>query len=103
MRFYKKIDCVFWFIVAVLPILVFVVSFFRSPETANFVTFISAYRFDFVANIFNQIFTDNLVFPSVLVDFLSYFVSVDIIHVFIDFIVFIPRFAHKLTNKFYGD
>lgn len=103
-RIEKKFDILFWFLVDILPIVLYFVLNFRSASPVDFSQFISNFRFDFVADIFNQIFTNDLVFPVVLVDFLSYFVSVGIIHIFVDFVLFIPRFAHNVFEKFtFGD
>lgn len=102
-RFGKKIDYIFWFIISIIPLIVYFVSCWNNPNIIDFSTFIANYRFTFIADIFNQIFTDTLIFPTALVDFVSYFCSVEIIHLFVDFIVFIPRFAHNFTNKLYGD
>ena len=102
-RFGKKIDYIFWFIISIIPLIVYFVSCWNNPNTIDFSTFIANYRFTFIADIFNQIFTDTFIFPTALVDFISYFCSVEIIHVFVDCIVFIPRFAHNFTNKLYGD
>ena len=101
-RFGKKIDYIFWFIISITPLIVFFVSSWNNPSSIDFSTFIANYRFTFIADIFNQIFKDTFIFPTALVDFISYFCSVEIIHVFVDFVVFIPRFAHNLTDKFYG-
>lgn len=101
-RFGKKIDYIFWFIISITPLIVYFVSSWNNPNTIDFSSFIANYRFTFIANIFNSIFTDTFIFPTALVDFISYFCSVEIIHVFVDFVVFIPRFAHNLTDKFYG-
>lgn len=102
-RFGKKIDYIFWFVVSIIPIIIYVVLCWNNPNNIEFANVIASYRFDFVADIFNEIFKDNFIFPTVLVDFISYFCSVEIIHIFVDFIVFIPRFAHNFTNKLYGD
>ena len=99
-KFQRKLDELFWFIVAVLPILIYFISNFHATNVGDFSAFIEPYRFDFISDIFNQIFTDTLTFPEPLVAFLSYFVSVEIIHIFIDAVVLLPRFVHKLLGVF---
>lgn len=98
-KFHQKLDLFFWFLVAILPLIIFIVSTWNNPEALSFSEIIIPYRFNFIADIFNQIFTENLSFPVTLVDYLSYFVSVEIIHVFIDFVVFLPRLAHNLIGR----
>ena len=100
-RFGKKIDYIFWFIISIIPLIIYVSLCWNNPNAIDFSTFISNYRFAFIADIFNEIFKDTFIFPTVLVDFISYFCSVEIIHVFVDFIVFIPRFAHNFLGGFY--
>lgn len=99
-KFEKKLDALFWFLVGVLPLVIFFVINYRN-SSADFSAFISAYRYDYVADICTQIFTDTLSFPVVVTDFLSYFVSVEISHIFIDVIVFIPRFARTFLEGCY--
>ena len=102
-RIEKKFDYLFWFLIDILPIIIYFILCFRASNAIDFGTFITGFRFDFVADIFNEIFTENLTFPVVLVDYLSYFCSVGIIHIFVDFVLFIPRFAHNALSKLYGD
>lgn len=96
----KKLDAVFWFLVAVLPLIIFAVIYFRSGN-ADFTTFITPYRFEFVSNIFDTVFKDSIAVPVVIVDYLSYFVSVEIAHLFVDVVVFIPRFARVGMENVY--
>lgn len=96
----KKLDAIFWFLVAVLPLFLFFVLNYRNPS-ADFSSFIASYRYSYVADICTQIFTDTLSLPVVVTDFLSYFVSVEISHIFIDVIVFIPRFARTFLEVCY--
>lgn len=97
-RFEKKLDHLFWFVVSVLPLLIFLFTTWNNPTSANFADFIAEFRFDFVADIFTQIFTDVLVFPAALIDFLSYFIAVCYIHIIVDVVVLIPRLFHKLEE-----
>lgn len=100
-KFQKKLDYLFWFLVATWPLIAYVVLNWNAPNSVEMSAIIEPFRFDYIADLFNQIFTQEITFPAFLVDFLSYFVSVEIIHVFIDFCVFIPRFAHNVTSRLY--
>ncbi len=100
-RFEKKVDRVIWSIILLLPIIAFIVCTFRNPSLNAFTQVMSAFKFEFVSNILNQIFIGNYALPADLVNYLSYFVSVEILHVFVDFICFIPRFSHNLLEGFY--
>lgn len=102
MKFKKKIDILFWFIIAILPILIYFFVNFHATSAESFSVFISSWRFDFIADIFNDIFVDTFIFPVVLVDVLSYFISVEIIHVFVDCVAFLPRFAHQFLEGYYA-
>ena len=102
-RFGKKLDYIFWFISLIIFLIVYVALSWNNLNTIEFLIFIANYRFAFIADIFNEIFKNTFIFPTVLVDFVSYFCSVEIIHVFVDFIVFIPCFVHNFTSKLYGD
>lgn len=100
-RFDRKVDRVIWSIILLLPIIAFIVCTFRNPSLTAFTQVMSAFKFDFVSEILNKIFINNYALPVDLVNYLSYFVSVEILHVFVDFICFIPRFSHDLLGGFY--
>ena len=114
-RFGYKLDKLFWWIVALFPI--FAYLFFLI--TASLTQFTSQITFaDFlnehlgiyqsmnstVSMPIYQIFGPNGIIPmfsgnSGLVQLFAYFVSVEIIHVLFDILVFIPRLAHKWISK----
>lgn len=56
--------------------------------------------------VLSQIFATTGILPlfvaSDVILYMSYFISVFIIHLFVDFILFIPRLAHKWLTKLYG-
>lgn len=99
-KFEKKLDSLFWWLIALLPILVYFISVFHvGAELSQFNSYVDLFTFDYVADIFNRIFTENLAFPSILVNYLSYFISVEIIHIFVDVVVFLPRWFHGLLER----
>lgn len=95
-----KLDAMFWFIVSLLPILVYLVVNYRNPAAPDFFTYISGFApFAFIQDILDDVTT--LAFGSTfnLNTFLAYCVGVEILHVLFDVIVFIPRLAHKWISK----
>lgn len=102
-RFEKKVDSFVWTFILLCPFIVYFIAYFRQETVLDFNTFISGYSFDFIYNMFSSIFTEDLIFSDTLVRIISYMVSVEIIHVFFDFIVFLPRFAHKFLGRCYHD
>lgn len=107
-------DHVFWLLVALLPLVLYVVQFF-AYELTTVTTFTP---FDSFMQTFG-VSTSSVVYTS-LVDlfgvdgilplfsgsnsapilFLSYFVAVEVIHLAVDFLLFIPRLCHKYMEKF---
>lgn len=102
-KFEKKLYSLFWFIIIVLPLLLYFIMYFSTGTDLNFSDFISSYRFEFVANIFTDILNSATVaVPAVVCDFLSYFISVEIMHLFVDVVIFLPRFARCFMEGIYG-
>lgn len=114
-RFGYKLDKLFWWIVTLFPI--FAYLFFLITASLNQVT--SEITFAIFLNErlgifqsmnstisipFYRIFGPNGIIPmfsnnSGLIQLFSYFVSVEVLHVLFDIIVFIPRLAHKWISK----
>lgn len=99
-KFEKKLDALFWFILSIIPIIAYFCTSFHNPTVVEFNSFIQQFNYPFISDIFNQIFTGTLLLPSFLVNYLSYFCAVAVIHVFVDVVIFIPRFAHCLSERF---
>ena len=98
-RFSRKLDKVFWFILLLLPIIVYFVMYFSTGTTLNFITYVHNFRFPFIADIFESVFTSANFGGIVIVNYLSYCVGVEIAHCLFDVVVFIPRLAHKFISK----
>lgn len=115
-RFSYKLDRVFWWIVALLPVLCYVLyvgfgdvktstgSLYTLPDF--FVTFVlNGYGFgkNVVWEALYRIFGSSGVFPIFLSDtslyLFNWFIWVELFHLFFDVIVFIPRLAHKWISK----
>lgn len=99
-RFSRKIDKIFWFIVALLPIIIYFVTAYRNPSAPDFFTFCISWRFDYVSRIFESVFATSFGGAEIgILMYLSYVVCVEIAHCMFDILVFIPRLAHKFISK----
>nr|DAT72876.1 MAG TPA: hypothetical protein [Inoviridae sp.] len=115
-RFASKLDKIFWFVVSFFPLFSWLVYLFSfSSYTNSPLTFFAwiEQNFGFMGQVhhsaiystFYQIFSitsvDSL-FPTLstsLLAFFTYLVTVEIVHVVYDVIIFIPRLAHKWISK----
>ena len=99
-RLSYKIDAVFWFIVSMLPIIVYLILNYRNPSAPDFFTYVLGFApFEFIQDILDNVTETAFGAPFRLNAFLSYCVGVEILHVLFDVIVFIPRLAHKWISK----
>lgn len=115
-RFAFKLDKIFWFFISFLPLLSWLIYLFSfSSYTVSPLTFYAwlEQNFGFMGQIqesvifstFYQLFSitsvDSLfpVLSTSLMAFFTYLVTVEIVHVVYDVIVFIPRLAHKWISK----
>lgn len=115
-RFAFKLDKIFWFIVSFFPLFSWLIYLFSFSGYANSPLTFYAWleqNFAFMGQVsqsviystFYQIFSITSVtslFPALstsLMAFFTYLVTVEIVHVIYDVIVFIPRLAHKWISK----
>ena len=115
-RYSYKLDKIFWFIISFFPLFSWLLYLFSfSSYTASPLTFYAwlEQNFAFMGQVSNspiysalyQIFSITSVaslFPVLstsLLAFFTYLVTVEIVHVIYDVIVFIPRLAHKWISK----
>ena len=115
-RFSYKLDKIFWFVLSFFPLFSWLIYLFSfSGYTNSPLTFYAwlEQNFAFMGQIsqspiystFYQIFSITSVsslFPTLstsLLAFFAYLVTVEIVHVIYDVIVFIPRLAHKWISK----
>lgn len=101
-RFEKKVDKIIWTIITLIPLIVFIVSTWNNPSTTTFNDTMALFEFKYISDIINKIFINGYAMPTTLTAYLSYFCVVEIMHVFIDFIVFIPRFAQNFLGGIYA-
>lgn len=113
------IDNIIWAIIAMLPILCFIVSYtaYDLSTVESLPTFAEFFQDNFallsnnfIYTGFVEIFGSNGVMPLIdttsinsLLMFLSYFVIVDIIHLAVDLLLLLPRISHKFMHKIGGD
>lgn len=100
--FSKKLDLLFWWLIWLLPLLTaFICLAFGSDSViTDFTGIINTFRFGFIGDLFGSL--EDLVnfeFPAVLVSYISYLVSVEILHVLVDVLLFLPRFAHDIIDR----
>lgn len=93
----RKLDLLFWFLIWCLPLITFFVVNFRADTKINLEDHLTT-NYGYVTLFDETIDTIeeeiNINF-GVLGQYTSYLVTVEIIHLFLDFLLFIPRLAHK--------
>lgn len=107
--FYYIFDTILWALIALLPLIIWVFgnihnnlelnSIFSTLGVVN-----SGVVYDTLVGIFGNdgvlpLFSNN----SNLALFFTYFVNVSIVHLLIDFILFIPKLCHKWLDKITND
>lgn len=115
-RYSYKLDKIFWFIISFFPLFSWLLYLFSfSSYTASPLTFYAwlEQNFAFMGQISNSIIYSTLyqifsitsvtsLFPVLstsLMAFFTYLITVEIVHVLYDVMVFIPRLAHKWISK----
>ncbi len=109
------VDSFFWLLVAILPVLLYLITCFSYKLTSAtesvtaFLPFMKSLGLVDSGLIYNSLFDlfgTGGILPlfsaenNAILVFLSYFVSVEIVHLAVDFLLFIPRLAHKYMNTF---
>lgn len=115
-RFAFKLDKFFWFVISLFPLFSWLIYLFSfSSYTTSPLTFFAwlDQYFGFIGQITNSVIYSTLyqifsitsvdsLFPVLstsLMAFFTYLITVEIVHVVYDIIVFIPRLAHKWISK----
>lgn len=109
------VDSFFWLLVAILPLLLYLITCFSykltnaTESVTAFLPFMKSLGLVDSGLIYNSLFDlfgTGGILPlfsaenNAILVFLSYFVSVEIVHLAVDFLLFIPRLAHKYMNTF---
>lgn len=104
-------DYVMWYMIYLLPLIILIVSIFR---TGSIIPLSDCFN-----NLGLTLFTDNFILVSLtdlfgsagvvplfasadILVYLSYFICCLLLHIAVDILAFIPRFAHGLMDKFGG-
>lgn len=107
------VDTTFWFLLSILPLIVFVIMLWHNG--LNGITMTTAFNACGLDIITNNFIFDGLVslfgvdgvFPLFnspdLLIYLTYLIGITIAHLAVDVLLFIPRFAHKCMDTFGGD
>lgn len=114
-RFASRLDKVFWFLITLLPIILYAIHLFatRSGSPLAFDAFLrTIFNYDYPTGMAGNpiykvlyalfAFSNTAIFPMLpfsLLYLFSYMATVEIIHVCFDVVVFIPRLAHKWISK----
>lgn len=109
------VDSAFWFLVAILPLALYLItclSYKLQSSTDTLTAFLPFMKnlglmdSGIIYNSLSDLFGSGGILPlfsaenNAILVFLSYFVSVEIVHLAVDFLLFIPRLAHKYMNTF---
>lgn len=106
-------DTIFWYLLYFMPVLAYLILIAVQPGSITTLDGV----FDILGlNVFTTgtiytsldgIFGVNGILPlftqTGLLQFFTYFISVYIAHLFVDFLLFIPRIAHKWMSKAYQE
>ena len=104
-------DNVFWYILYILPLILIALTFYRTGSLVNLSTCfselgLSVFTSNTIYTTFIDLFGSAGVLPlfsqPVIFEILTYFVSVFLLHMAVDFILFIPRIAMHWLEKCYG-
>lgn len=109
-------DTIFWYVIYFLPVILYLLFILAEPSNTtsviNFSTFLDNVGIGFVAdNIISStlvsIFGVGGILPllstNVPFEIFTWFISMFIIHLAVDFVLFIPRIAHKWLKGFYKE
>lgn len=104
------VDHFYWLVVALLPLIIYLIQFLSyrlqsvGETLPSFLVFMQGFGISsdsIVYTVLNDLFGASGVLPMFLSEsnavllFLAYFCMVQIVHLAIDFLVFIPRLSHK--------
>ena len=115
-RFSYKLDKIFWFVISFFPLFSWLIYLFSfTSYTTSPLTFFAwlEQNFGFLGEVSGSAIYSTLyqifsitsaasLFPVLstsLLAFFTYLITVEIVHVIYDVIVFIPRLAHKWISK----
>lgn len=100
-------DNFMWYLVYLLPLIIFIILLCNGDSDISISTVLTNYKLDTVQNVIINSFSDVLGADGVfalfnnndLLLYFVYFISVYICHIFIDIVLFIPRYAHRIIGE----
>ena len=107
-------DHLYWLLVVLLPLVCYLIQFLSYELTTvtdslpTFVSFMQSFGIStdsVIYTVLGDLFGSNGILPmfsagsNAVLLYLAYFVMVQIIHLAVDFLVFIPRLSHKWMEK----
>lgn len=108
-NFSSALDSLFWWFFALFPVILYAFSFLSHTYTpvtfSEFLSFIGV-KVDttLVFGTLLDLFSSSGVFPLFdspeIISCLAWFINVEIIHLAVDFILFIPRLCHVWLHNF---
>lgn len=97
----NKIDQLLWALIWLLPVLSYVVTFWRVGDAVPIFTYVNAnFSFAFVRELLDAIWLKVFNSALPLSGYISYLVVVEVVHCMFDAVVFVPRLAHAFIEKF---
>lgn len=108
------LDQIMWTVIYIFPLLILLFGAVITPmgdllEVVNTSDFVQDFASTGVYTALEDIFGVNGILPlftgatgTAVLSYMTYFVNVLIIHLAVDFLVFIPRLAHKWMDKLFG-
>lgn len=101
-------DSIMWYLIYLFPLLVILMGVFynNTPMTFynEFLSWFNLSTGNFVYDALEDLFGTGGILPlftgnwSFFISYATYFISVMLLHLAVDFLVFIPRLAHKYMN-----
>lgn len=108
------LDKLMWFLIYTAPLLIVLFSAFATPlgdiiTSVNSSPFVQDFGTTAIYTALDNFFGVNGVLPFLdgptgvaILSYMTYFINVLIVHLAVDFLVFIPRLGHKLLDKVCG-
>ena len=99
----NKIDALLWAFVWLIPFFAYGVAWFMvdTQVAPDILTYIDgAFSWSFIQDILDTVWQAAFGAVCPLSGFISYLVAVEVVHCMFDAMVFIPRFAHDLIERF---
>lgn len=103
-------DTIFWYLIYFMPAIIYgIICATHKTETLTLAQFFETYGFgltngNIITITINQIFGADGILPLVqdigIIYVISWFGTTMLLHLLIDFILFIPRLAHNFMEKF---